>query len=191
MESINERLTRLEAEVANLHRKVDAKGADVCLRWLEDAVEGFRQEIERGKEKLEQQEATPRLERWKPENGDIIFCYDVPDGVSVKKFASGNIYHKAYIDNFRAFPTREEAEREQLRNYARCKLEWMARELNRQSGLTGYHIIYYIISEGNDFLVMEWREPISGLLGAVYFSRKKDAEYALSKMTPEELEALR
>ncbi len=79
------------------------------------------------------------------------------------------------------------------REIARRKLEWLARELNKKSGKSTILLNFFIAY--NTFLakwkvvqnIVETYPPV----GAILFSQAQDAEYALSQMTAEELEALR
>lgn len=130
-----------------------------------------------------QQPEQPKLERWKPEHGE--FAYTV-GSYEVCKYKLGfNTEQGNQWQSYNCFQTEAEAKKEALRTRARRKLEWLARELNKGKGQLG---IYHYITEINEI-----GNSTKGSLSvtSVYFKEYKDAEYALSQMTSEELEALR
>jgi hypothetical protein len=133
----------------------------------------------------EQQPETPKLERWEPNlnafywiicnNGEVDYFKWTND----KQDNDRNKY-------FNCFQTKEEARQEALRTRARRKLEWLARELNAKS--KPYQIVGFTLTPDFGVTVQEYNPPH---LAAFYFNRREDAEYALSQMTTEELEALK
>lgn len=131
--------------------------------------------------KMEETPQSPKLERWKPEYNTQYYFIDDDAEILDTSFVSVNDVDRWKF--FNCFPTKEEAEKEAKRTTARRKLEWLARELNK--GKQEGSCLFFLCVD-NSLLA---RSVPS--IGEIYFYEKADAEYALSQMKPEELEALR
>ena len=137
--------------------------------------------------KQPQQPQAPKLERWKPKETGRYFIID----------SFGSIYYdipleptiSTHLDNFNCFQTEAEAKQEALRTRARRKLEWLARELNKQRTFIGKVWTLFCFPSGE--VVFDSCSLSDLQLGAVYFYDNEDMEYAFSQMTAQELEALR
>ena len=133
----------------------------------------------------------PKLERWKPdEKGRFYWLNSLHEPLEDEWRNNYDISIR--WENYNCFPNQEEAQQEALRTRARRKLEWYARELNGK--FEGHQDSLYLIDYLNGkFYVMQlgydWIKH--GMVGLITFKCKPDAEYALSQMTDEELEALR
>lgn len=134
---------------------------------------------------LEQpQPEQPKLERWKPKKDE--FAYTVCS-YEVCKYKSGwNTEEEKQWLAYNCWESHGEAKQEALRTRARRKLEWLARKLNegKERGKSLYYISAISVIGTHDPV---FYPPIS----CPMFYEKSDAEYALSQMTAEELEALR
>lgn len=126
----------------------------------------------------------PKLEQWKPEQGQGYYILD-EEGDIVRHFNSTG-YNTKGLNFWNCFKELHEAEQEALRTRARRKLEWLAGELN--SKRKPYPITRFALSFDGGITVQQ-HNPL--YLTTVYFYAIGDAEYALSQMTVEELEALR
>lgn len=134
-----------------------------------------------------QQPEQPKLERWKPHFNEPYWVISKrTDKIADQMAWSDHPIEIKEWENFQCFQTKKEARQEALRTCARRKLEWLARELNSPSPV--YQLCYFI---GMDNNVHALERPFYIQTGAILFARKADAEYALSQMTSEELEALR
>ena len=125
----------------------------------------------------------PRLERWKPEKSQLYYYIASDFSIRDDQYFPTDAFDKGRWAVFNCYPSAIEAEQEAFRTRARRKLEWLARELNDKED-TGERFCI-----GNDFSVYETIMETLELM-SVYFYTRKDAEYALSQMTLEELEAL-
>lgn len=125
----------------------------------------------------------PKLERWKPEYKEWFYSVSA-SSISSTYYHELDKFDRSCFENFNCFQTQEEAEKEALRTRARRKLEWLARELNKGKAQASWYID--ALSQISEFAVGQVY-PI----GVPRFETKADAEYALSQMTAEELEALR
>lgn len=133
--------------------------------------------------RIQEIEQQPKLERWKPEdNGYGFYCTTAWGGV---KHNTNPFEIYTHYNSFNCFQTEQEAQQEALRTRARRKLEWYARELNAKSPA---HLEKAWIIK--DSLVKAIDRAFLGL-GSIAFNIPDYAEYALSQMTSEELEALR
>lgn len=154
-----------------------------------EAVKNALAEMKVAEQKTQPEQ--PRLERWKPEKFAIYYAIRANGETVVWNFQ--NIEDEKILDFYNCFQTKEEAAKEALRTRARRKLEWFARELNKGK-LENEN--WWIESNWGIALKNEGVSIVScqgewATLGVIRFAEKSDAEYALSQMTQQELEALR
>jgi hypothetical protein len=175
LEDLNKHIKATEKTVSELEELL----TDTALKVLN--LKEYAKEIER------QQPQILKLERWKPEIEQTHFYVG----------SCGNIFSQPYVGStlevdrqtyFNCFETYEEAKKEALRTRARRKLEWLARELNGR--FEGASLCWSIALNHGQWVVIS-TEGTWTTLCEVRFIVKQDAEYALSQMKPEELEALR
>ena len=133
-----------------------------------------------------QQPEEPKLERWKPSANNPYWINSF-DGDAGQETWDGSQIDRNAWNFFNVFQTKKEAQQEAHRTRARRKLEWLARELNAKSK-PPYQIVGFTLTPDFGITVHQYNPPH---LSAFYFNRREDAEYALSQMTSEELEALR
>jgi hypothetical protein len=151
---------------------------DVALKVQN--LKNYAKEIER------QQPQILKLERWKPEEKERYFYLNEQLEVCYSDYHNESSFASRRYDAFNFFQNKEEAEKEALRTRARRKLEWLARQLNAKC--KPYSIVGFTLTPDFGVTVQQHNPPH---LSAIYFNRREDAEYALSQMNSEELEALR
>ena len=152
--------------------------SDVALKVQN--LKNYAKEIER------QEPQILKLERWKPEEKERYFYLNEQLEVCYSDYHNESSFASRRYDAFNFFQNKEEAEKEALRTRARRKLEWLARQLNAKC--KPYSIVGFTLTPDFGVTVQQHNPPH---LSAIYFNRREDAEYALSQMNSEELEALR
>ncbi len=160
------------------------------LKDFNEHISALRKYAEALIEEQAQQPQAPKIELWEPEAGQSYWfiCND-HDIVEAGYCNSG--YDERRIKIYNCFQTQEEAGKEALRTRARRKLEWLARELNKGKQ-TDYGWAIMINPNWNKTKTeIHILNTDFSICGVIAFAEKSDAEYALSQMTAEELEALR
>ena len=164
-------LEEIKVELAKL--KESTAWAQMQIGILDATITGMQKQPEQ-----------PKLERWKPCYGQHYYsawsC-----GTNEYEWMRDSHLDVRIWESFNCFQTQDEAAKEELRTRARRKLEWLARELNngKEKGVRTYYI-----SQSN---AIRGIADGHSAYGEVEFFCEPDAEYALSQMTAEELEALR
>lgn len=131
------------------------------------------------------QPQAPKLERWKPEIHQTHFYLGTDGKVLSEPYITSDVQF-ARQGFFNIFPSAKEAKQEALRTRARRKLEWLARQLHTDTDIRGY--IYVIDLAVMKVVTMDAMYATIG--GIIYFDTHSLAEYALSRMAAEELQAL-
>jgi len=164
-------LEEIKVELAKL--KESTAWAQMQIGILDATITGMQKQPEQ-----------PKLERWKPCYGQHYYSAWSCGTNEYEWMRDSHLLDVRIWESFNCFQTQDEAAKEELRTRARRKLEWLARELNKGKAQASWYID--ALSQISEFAVGQVY-PI----GVPRFETKADAEYALSQMTAEELEALR
>ena len=169
-------LEEIKVELAKL--KESTAWAQMQIGILDATITGMQKQPEQ-----------PKLKRWKPCYGQHYYSAWSCGTNEYEWMRDSHLLDVRIWESFNCFQTQDEAAKEELRTRARRKLEWLARELNGR--FEDVLLCWSIAFDYEKFIVISTGGGAWQTLNEIRFALKADAEYALSQMTAEELEALR